>query len=46
MGLTIAPIMPVPGWQEQYGALLNDVSEAVDGVSDLDLTAEIITLRF
>ena len=27
-------------------ALLNDVSAAVDGISNLDLTAEIITHRF
>jgi spore photoproduct lyase len=46
VGLTIAPIMPVPGWQEQYGQLLDDVSEAVAGVPELDLTAEIITHRF
>jgi spore photoproduct lyase len=46
VGLTIAPIMPVPGWREQYGALLDDVAEAVSGIGDLDLTAEIITHRF
>lgn len=46
VGLTIAPIMPIPGWREQYGALLDDISEAVAGVGDLDLTAEIITHRF
>lgn len=46
VGLTIAPIMPVPGWREQYGALLDDVAAAVAGIDDLDLTAEIITHRF
>jgi spore photoproduct lyase len=46
VGLTIAPIMPIPGWREQYGALLDDVAAAVEGIPDLDLTAEIITHRF
>jgi spore photoproduct lyase len=46
VGLTIAPIMPVEGWREQYGQLLDDVAAAVAGVPDLDLTAEIITHRF
>jgi len=46
VGLTIAPIMPVPGWREHYAQLLDDVALAVAGVDDLDLTAEIITHRF
>ena len=46
VGLTIAPIMPVPGWREHYGRLLDDVASAVDGVPGLDLTAELITHRF
>lgn len=46
VGLTIAPIMPIPGWREQYGRLLADVADAVRDVPDLDLTAEIITHRF
>lgn len=46
VGLTIAPIMPVPSWPEQYGALLDQVAAAVQGVPDLDLTAELITHRF
>lgn len=46
VGLTMAPIMPIPGWREQYGALLDDIAEAVAGIVDLDLTAEIITHRF
>jgi len=46
VGLTIAPIMPVPDWREQYGHLLDLVSSAVDGVPGLDLTAECITHRF
>lgn len=46
VGLTIAPIMPIPGWREQYARLLADVADAVGDVDDLDLTAEIITHRF
>lgn len=46
VGLTIAPVMPVPGYAEEYGALLDQVATALDGVPDLDLTAEIITHRF
>ncbi|WP_216698973.1 spore photoproduct lyase family protein [Arthrobacter sp. Br18] len=46
VGLTIAPIMPVPGWREQYGSLLDDVATALADIPDLDLTAEIITHRF
>ena len=46
VGLTIAPVMPVPDWRASYGRLLDDVRAAVDGVPDLDLTAEIITHRF
>lgn len=46
VGLTIAPVMPIPGWADAYARLLDDVAAAVDGVADLDLTAEIITHRF
>ncbi len=46
VGLTIAPVMPVPDWQQGYGALLDDVADALRGIDDLDLTAEIITHRF
>ena len=46
VGLTIAPVMAVPGWREGYGALLEQVAAAVADVPDLDLTTEIITHRF
>ena len=46
VGLTIAPVMAYPGWQDGYGDLLDQVGTAVAGVGDLDLTAEIITHRF
>jgi len=46
VGLTIAPVMPVPDWPAAYGRLLDDAAAALAGVPDLDLTAEIITHRF
>jgi spore photoproduct lyase len=46
VGLTIAPVMPVDGWRSRYGALLDAVVEATDGIPEIDLTVEIITHRF
>jgi spore photoproduct lyase len=46
VGLTIAPIMPVESWRELYGALLEDASDVLRNVPDLDLTVELITHRF
>ncbi|MFJ7213485.1 spore photoproduct lyase family protein [Amycolatopsis sp. NPDC098790] len=46
VGLTIAPIMPVPGWREEYGALLDAAAAELDAVPGLDLTVECITHRF
>ena len=46
VGLTIAPIMPVENWQQQYGDLLRGVAEALRDVPQPDLTAELITHRF
>lgn len=46
VGLTIAPIMPIPQWRNAYGGLLGDVAAAVADVPDLDLTVECITHRF
>jgi len=46
VGLTIAPIMPVDGWREQYSALLESVRDELADVTDLDLTVELITHRF
>ncbi len=46
VGLTLAPLMPLPDWREHYGQLLDLVVDAVAGVPDLDLTAELITHRF
>jgi spore photoproduct lyase len=44
VGLTIAPIMPVEGWREEYGALLDAVAAALP--AGADLTVECITHRF
>ncbi len=46
VGLTLAPLMPVPDWREHYAHLLDLVATAVRAVPDLDLTAELITHRF
>ncbi|MCG5433357.1 hypothetical protein LV457_13830 [Mycobacterium sp. MYCO198283] len=46
IGLTIAPIMPIPDWRDGYGALLRDVASAIADVDDVDLTVECITHRF
>ncbi|GAA2003081.1 hypothetical protein JL107_02385 [Nakamurella flavida] len=46
VGLTVAPIMPVEGWQEQYGELFDAAQRILGGVPGLDLTAELITHRF
>ena len=46
VGLTVAPILPIPGWEEAYAGLIRDAAEAIEGVPDLDLTTELITHRF
>jgi len=46
VGLTVAPIMPLPGWRTEYDALLRDAAAALAGVPDPDLTVELITHRF
>ncbi|WP_232821905.1 SPL family radical SAM protein [Desertihabitans aurantiacus] len=46
VGLTIAPIMPLDGWREHYSELLTLVEQATADITDLDLTAELITHRF
>ena len=46
VGLTIAPVVPDPGWEERYGQLLDDVAVATADVPGLDLTTEVITHRF
>ncbi|WP_369135827.1 radical SAM protein [Modestobacter sp. I12A-02662] len=44
VGLTLAPIMPVDGWREHYGRLLDDVAAVLP--ADADVTVECITHRF
>ncbi|MEU0497554.1 spore photoproduct lyase family protein [Mycobacterium sp. NPDC006124] len=46
VGLTIAPIMPVPGWRDAYGSLLRQVADAVADAPRVDMTVECITHRF
>jgi len=46
VGLTIAPIMPIPGWREAYGQLLSDVAEAVADVPELDLRGAVTVSTF
>ena len=44
-GLTIAPIIAVPGWEAAYAGLIDAVAAAFDGTRP-DLTVELITHRF
>lgn len=44
VGLVIAPIMPIEGWQEHYSRLLDDAQAALD--FPCDLTFELISHRF
>lgn len=46
VGLTIAPIIVAPGWQEAYAGLIADAAGALGGIAGLDLTMELITHRF
>ena len=45
VGLTVAPIIAAPGWEQAYGGLIDDVGAAFDGIEP-DLTVELITHRF
>lgn len=46
VGLTVAPIQPFEWWRDGYADLFEQAARALDGVPDLDLTAELITHRF
>ena len=46
IGLTIAPIIAAPGWQEAYAGLIANVAAALAGAPDPDLTVELITHRY
>jgi spore photoproduct lyase len=44
--LTIAPIIFADGWEQAYGALIDDVATALRDMPELDLTVELITHSF
>ncbi|HEX8358098.1 MAG TPA: radical SAM protein [Segetibacter sp.] len=44
IGVVLAPIMPIPGWQEEYGQLFDQLEQYLDFPTDL--TFELITHRF
>jgi spore photoproduct lyase len=46
VGLTVAPIIAFPGWQEAYERLLGEAASVLDGVPGVDLSVELITHRF
>lgn len=46
IGLTIAPIIAAPGWEEAYGALIENAAAALADLPAPDLTVELITHRF
>ncbi len=46
IGLTIAPIIAAPGWEDAYGALIADAAAVLTDLPALDLTVELITHRF
>lgn len=44
VGVVLAPIMPIPDWEEQYSSLLNRLEQTLD--FSCDLTFELISHRF
>ena len=44
IGVVLAPIMPIPNWQQEYTLLLNELQQNLDFPTDL--TFELITHRF
>ncbi|MCU0354887.1 MAG: radical SAM protein [Cytophagales bacterium] len=44
VGVVLAPIMPIPGWQEAYTQLFDQIGQALD--FPCDLTFELISHRF
>ncbi len=44
IGVVLAPIMPVPGWHDEYAKLLNNLKLSLD--FPINLTFELITHRF
>ncbi|RSU54527.1 spore photoproduct lyase family protein [Sphingomonas sp. S-NIH.Pt15_0812] len=46
VGLTIAPIIAAPGWEQAYGELIDQAAAQLADIPALDLTIECITHRF
>jgi len=46
VGLTVAPIIIAPGWEQAYDELFAQVAAALGGAPDPDLTVELITHRY
>ena len=46
IGLTIAPIIAAPGWEEAYAELIDAASAALSHIAVPDLTIELITHRY
>ena len=46
VGLTIAPIIAAEGWQQAYGALIDEAGAILAACAGLDLTVELITHRY
>ena len=44
IGVVLAPIMPIPNWQEEYTVLFDELRQHLD--FPVDLTFELITHRF
>ena len=44
IGVVLAPIMPIPNWQEEYSLLLDELQQSLNFPTDL--TFELITHRF
>lgn len=46
IGLTIAPIIAAPGWEQAYGELIAQAGAALATIPDIDCTIELITHRY
>jgi spore photoproduct lyase len=46
IGLTIAPIIAAPGWEDAYGELIDDIAAKLADLRHADLTVELITHRY
>ncbi|MGB7407495.1 MAG: spore photoproduct lyase family protein [Pontixanthobacter sp.] len=46
IGLTIAPIIAVPGWERAYAELIDQAGHILGNAANADLTIELITHRY